>query len=98
MSSDKITVHKEMGLTHDDLFRLLPILVEAYDYKVSEQQITISKDDQIVTIDYSKERVRKIASFKIPVTNLDFIFSGFDQQQVKEFITKFDRVYQRGGG
>ena len=98
MSSDKITVHKEMGLTHDDLFRLLPTLAEPDNFTVSEQQIVISNDDQVVTIDYAKERTRKIASFELPVTDLDFVFSGFDQQQVKEFITKFDRIYQRGGG
>ncbi len=98
MSSEQMTVHKEMGITHDDLFRLLPSLAEPFDFSVSEQQITISCDNQIVTIKYSKERIRKIASFVLPVTDLDLVFTGFDQQQVKEFITKFDRVYQRGGG
>ena len=98
MSSDQITVHKEMGLTHDDLLRLLPVLAQPYVFTVSEQQIVISNNDQIVTIDYSIERTRKIASFELPVTDVNIVFTGFDQQQVKEFITKFDRVYQRGGG
>ncbi len=98
MSSDQFSVHKEMGLTHDDLFRLIPVLAEPFEFTVSEQQIKIFTDDQLVTINYAKERIRKIASIELPVTDLDLLFTGFNEKQIEEFIMKFDRVYQRGGG
>jgi len=101
MNSKHYSIHKEMGINHADLFRLLPTAVKPYQFTVSEKQINITGEDRSarsVVINYSKERVRKIASMEIPVTDLELVFTGFDEDQIQDFLQRFDQTYQRGGG
>jgi hypothetical protein len=49
-------------------------------------------------ISLSKERVRKIASLTLPVTDVTFQAGNITEEQKIEFFKRFDRAYQRGGG
>ena len=105
-------VSREMGITHQELFRLLPAAVEHRQYTVAGDRITIAAEDACmgthalvcmhwyacIEICYSAEGERQIASMRFPVTSLQFGFRGWDEQQVGSFMRRFDRVFHKGGG
>lgn len=91
-------IYKEMGVSHYDFFRLLDKAVQPHTYTVSEQCINIQEDSRQVLINYAPERIRKVASFRLPVTDLEFIFSGFSGEEITAFVKQFDKTFQCGGG
>ena len=46
----------------------------------------------------SPQGERRIASLRLPVTVIEFSFPGWTQPRVDEFLARFDRCFQRGGG
>lgn len=90
--------HREMSITHADLFRLLPAAVEHRPYTVAGQTILIATEDGEVEIKFSDEQQRRIASLSLPVTHLRFRFSNVTPASANRFMAQFDRSFQRGGG
>lgn len=91
-------INKEMGVSHHELFRLLDKAVQPHTYTVSDQCINIQEDSRQVLINYAPERIRKLASFRLPVTDLELTFRGFSAEEITAFLKQFDKTYQCGGG
>lgn len=87
-----------MGVSHHDFFRLLDKAVQPYTYTVTGQCIKIQEDSRQVLINVAPERIRKLASFRLPVTDLEFSFRGFSAEEITAFLKQFDKTYQCGGG
>jgi hypothetical protein len=51
-----------------------------------------------LTLELGPERERRLGALCLPVTDVQFRFSGFDQASFKAFIERFDLAFQRGGG
>ena len=93
-----IIIKREMTITHKDFFRLLPRALRDRGYTVSGGRISVEDPDGMIDITLSGEKTRSIASLKLPVTDIEFVFKGFTQDQVDAFMKSFDLSYQKGGG
>lgn len=92
------TCEREMTISHSDFFRLLPKAIKSYRYQQHDNHIKIFMNDDEICIFLSKERVRKIASLLLPVTDVTFQVENVAKNTQNEFFKQFDRAYQRGGG
>ncbi len=93
-----ITYQREMGMTHADLFRLLPRLLPDRDWLQAGACIHVPDGDRQLYIRYQPEAERCIASLRLPVTHISFVFEGYSSGQAEAFMQHFDKTYRRGGG
>lgn len=87
-----------MGLTLGDFVRSLPSAIEPLVYQVEGRVFTIIHPQGLVVIELSETGERRIASLSLPVTPVDFQFNGLDEAARRQFMSRFDRYFQRGGG
>ena len=89
---------REMSITHNEFFRLLPRAVN--DAAVARQgnQVNITTGTGLVKITLAPETVRKLAMLEFPVTEVTIEFSGFSASERASFLSRFDLAYQKGGG
>lgn len=87
-----------MGISYKDFLRLLPIALKNIEYQLVERLITFEYKSGNIDIELGPERERKIASLVLPTMNIVFKFSDLTPNEITEFLEKFDRTYQRGGG
>ena len=89
---------RDMGITHSEFFRTLPAALASTPYTVQDHDVIISDDTQRLVISLSPEGRRRIAALSLPTTQVHFTFSGYSPQDVEQFMARFDRAFQRGGG
>jgi len=87
-----------MGVSHADLFRILPVVAELGNTIVEDDVISIRELGGVIRIRYSKERSRILGVLRLPVTHLDFSFSGLSRAEITRFMQRFDFCFRRGGG
>ena len=96
------TLEREMTISHNDFFRTLPKALGKLRYQRQNNIITVYLDDDgiegEIIISLSKERIRKIASLNLPVTDVTFQQENITEEKKIEFFKNFDRAYHRGGG
>lgn len=95
-----IELQREMSISHRDFQRLLPAAVPGYRLSGdgSQHRIQQPDSDRLLTIELSPERKRRLGALCLPVTDVHFRFTGFDQAGFETFIKRFDLAFQRGGG
>ncbi len=89
---------REMGLTHLEFFRTLPSAVGEQEYTIDGSTITISLKVGQLIITLAPESVRRIASARIPKTEVHFSFENVSAEEKLSFLSYFDKRFQRGGG
>ena len=89
---------RDMGITHSEFFRTLPAALPASAYTVQGPDIIVAEDTRRLVITLSPEGRRRIAALSLPTTQVHFTFTGYSPQDVEEFMARFDRAFQRGGG
>ena len=87
-----------MGIGHAELFRRLPAAVGFRNYRVVENTIILQEDDRSIEIRYSDEKIRRLGAMRLPITHLEFRFSGYGEDEVDAFLSRFDLYFRRGGG
>jgi len=100
-SHDDIEVYsftRELGLTHGEFYRSLPPALGARDYTVTENRVHVDEGMRKVTIELGPQRYRSIASLRLPYTEVLFTFEGFAPSERADFMARFERYFQRGGG
>lgn len=98
MSPGPRVLVQEWGITHADFFRGLPGAVRGGRYTVEGDTVRIEAGSGRVSIALGPEGERRIASLRLPVTQLEFRFEGLDPSAAEAFLADFSRHYQRGGG
>jgi hypothetical protein len=93
-----IRFSSQMGLTHAEFFRLLPAAIAGHSYILQPNQVLITDADRCITITVSQESRRIIGRLSLPVTQVDFTFSGYAAPEADIFMARFRRHFQRGGG
>jgi len=93
-----VSLTREMSITHDDFFRLLPGAISNAPFSTQQNEINIDTGKGSVTISLAAESLRKIASIQLPVTRMTMKFNGFTDDDRAEFLARFNLAYQRGGG
>lgn len=89
---------REMSISHADFLRLVPRLLDGYEYDTDDTTITARRGDCYVTLKLGPERQRRIASLVLPVTDIEMQLKGFSDEAAQTFITRFETLYRRGGG
>jgi hypothetical protein len=89
---------REMGITFSEFLRTLPSAVAPLEYRLQGRSITLNHPAGRIEILLGATRERRLGAFRLPVTPVEFRFSGLDSQQRERFLTRFDLHYQRGGG
>ena len=89
---------RDMGITHREFFRTLPAALGPTPYTVQGRDIIITEDARRLVISLSPEGRRRIAALSLPTTQVHFTFSGYSPQDIEQFMARFDRAFQRGGG
>lgn len=98
MSEQVIEYSREMGLTHDDFWRLLPRAMgeHAYERHGDSVQARVNNGQLDITLGPTLER--RIALLSIPYSEVSFRFSGVSEAEQQAFKAHFDLHFQRGGG
>ena len=92
-------VHKELGFTHQEIHRLLPVLADGMHSLVEPGRIVLSSGLKRIEILLEPERVRQLSQIvRMPYTPMDLIFHDCSDEDQIEFERRFDRVYFKGGG
>jgi len=89
-----------MAGSHDDFLRLLPAATEGRRYTINGRSARIAIDANCyVTIELGEQSVRRIGpTMALALTPVRYGFHGMSQDEIDNFLFRFDRYYQRGGG
>lgn len=95
---EPIEYSREMGLTHDDFWRLLPRAMGEHKYQRNGNEVSATLHGGCLSIHLGPPEVRRIALLHIPYSVVSFSFKDVDKQDQLAFKAHFDLHFQRGGG
>lgn len=94
-----IVVHREMGISHADLHRLLGAALGGLSYRAQGDRIVAWAPEGLrVEIRVAPERERRLGGLRLPVTDVELRFTGAARAAVDAFMARFDRAFHKGGG
>ncbi len=94
-----VVVEKEMGITHADFRRLLPLALGASGFTAVDGGFVFADPSgTTLRIALGPERVRRIALLEMPATTVTLTFEGYSDADREEALRRFERAFQRGGG
>lgn len=89
---------KQMGITHAEFFRLLPIALGTDAFTRTPDGVAWHAGPLSGSVILGLESKRRIALLAVPSTPVTIELEGYDDEAAKTFMARFDRAYQRGGG
>lgn len=89
---------RELGLTHAEFHRSLPPAIAHHPFTFENGQVQIDYEERSVTIELGAQQQRSIASLRLPYVEVRFTFVGFSTPEREDFMERFERYFQRGGG
>ena len=95
---------REMGITHRAFLRTLNGAVEGRTFTTTDgggtevSTATIADGDKEIRIHLAPQWVRRIATIKMPVTDVTFEFDGHTQAEAEAVMARFEIFFRRGGG
>ena len=97
--NEPVTIEREMGLTHREFFRSLPHAVRDLNWRQEGAGAVVEEGDgRRLEIRLGPEGERRIALLAIPCTRVTLSFHGYGEDQRRDFMIRFERAFQRGGG
>ena len=87
-----------MASTPEDFLRLVPHLAQGMPCVVQKGHVRVGEREKGVVITTLALEPRRIGGLILDRCRVELTFSGMDEAEVAVFLTRFDRVYQRGGG
>ena len=94
----EIRYSREMGLTDDDFWRILPKAMGAHPYRVDGRVVHGDVHGGRVEIVLGPQQERRIALLRLPFSEVSFTFRGVTEAEQQAFKRHFDLYFQRGGG
>ena len=92
-------IRKEMGFTHNEMFRWLPNLAEDLPVTIEGLRILLGNESKHVLIILEPEQDRALSPlWKIKYTPLEISYHGYTEEERIRFQDRFDRTYFKGGG
>lgn len=89
----------QMGFTHRELIKGLASAVAPYTVsRESERRFNITLENRTARLSVGEEKIRSIASLRLPVVDVSIEFDNFSQNQFSEFVERFKKYLHRGGG
>jgi hypothetical protein len=90
--------HREMGITHEELLRLLPQVVPASRWQRAPGRITVEDRGRRLEIRYAPQVQRRIGALLMPVTRIELRLLGFTGTQRRALLRRFEQAFLKGGG
>ena len=87
-----------MTISHAEFMRILETAFKQEFKTVRTDQRVFGNAGGTINLRLSAESSKRIGSINIPVTELSMTFSDVTEDEIKDFIKRFDRAFQRGGG
>jgi len=88
-----------MGMSHDDFFRVFPAVVAPAPWRREGLSIHVEwSHGARVVATVSAQKLRRIASLSLPYVDITFAFRGMGERERQDFLQRFDRAFQKGGG
>lgn len=94
----EIRLRREYGLTHSEFFRSLPAALEDRPYTVRGDCVEVLQGRRRLLISHQPQSERVLGALRLPVTVVEFRFTGCSRAEVEAFMDRFNMHYQRGGG
>jgi hypothetical protein len=94
----EVRLTREMTVSRTDFLRTLPSALNNTTYAISGDAIRVEWGNRRLQILLSRESSRRLGAVSLPVTQVEFIFSGCSEIEVQQFFERFDMCYRRGGG
>ena len=98
VDADELRYSREMGLTDDDFFRILPKAMGEHPYRVDGRTVHGDVNGGTVEIVLGPQQERRIALLALPFAEVSFTFRGVPERERLAFKKHFDLYFQRGGG
>jgi hypothetical protein len=98
MSGKIYRLVREMTVSHADFLRCLPAALNNSTYIINGNEIRFDSGNRELKILLSPESARGLGPVSLPVTHVEFIFSGYTKLEMQQFLERFDMYYRRGGG
>ena len=91
---------RDMGYSEKEFFRVLPAALGSFVYHREGDRLHIHRPDDSPALELRIEALpdRRLGAFRIERIAVEFLFSDMSAQQRSEFMSRFDRHFQRGGG
>ena len=91
---------RDMGYSSKEFFRVLPAALGAFEFSKKGDRIHIHHPDDAQALELRIDALpdRRLGAFRIEHIAVEFSFSNMSAAQRKQFMTRFDRHFQRGGG
>lgn len=100
--SDQVPAHfeRDMGYNEKEFFRVLPSAIGEYKHIQDGSTVHIShaKNNHVLELLISPLPDRQLGAFRIQHIDVQFSFSNMTEEQRNQFMYRFDRRFQRGGG
>ena len=94
-----VSIKKEMGSSHQDIFRILPRVMEGRDYTVDGQFIVIDEPERRLEIHLADQRERVLGPLvRLQVTDVELIFFNYSESDRISFMQFFEINFFKGGG
>jgi len=97
-TSAEIRYSREMGVTDEDFYRILPKAMGAHSYRLDGRTVYGDVSRGTVEIVLGPQQERRIALLRLPFANVSFTFRGVTPDEQQAFKRHFDLYFQRGGG
>lgn len=93
----EVTLRFEMAFTPAEFHRLLPA-VAAVEYDAGLDQFSHVEDSRRWRLRLIDPRERRIATLRLPVVDVEFVFQGYGQAEIASVMDRFFAYFRRGGG
>lgn len=97
--NNQVSIKKEMGTTHKDIFRILPRVMEGRDYTVDGQTIVLDEPERRLEIHLADQRERVLGPLvRFQVVDVELIFFNYSEADRIAFMKFFEINFFKGGG
>lgn len=87
----------EMGSTSAEFHQRLPALVSV-EFDSERAQFDHEDGERRWSLRLIQPRERRLASLRLPVVDVELVFSGYAPAEVDAFMARFHAHFRRGGG
>jgi hypothetical protein len=93
-----ICLSLDMSIDREDFLRLLPAALSQSAIEQKDGCFFGGEGDQRWRLRLLPLAPRRLGSVVLPRHQVEFSFEGYSESEVTEFMARFHRAFQRGGG
>jgi hypothetical protein len=93
----EVTLRFEMGSVPEEFHRRLPA-VASVEYDAEKAEFRHEEDGRSWRLRLIDPRERRIASVRLPMVDVEFVFRGYAQAEIESVMARFFAHFRRGGG